>query len=655
MKEHPRHIYPILFALIVSILPHVNRLPLWIIAWCAGMWGYMLLSLRYKWPWPNKNIRLVLSAIGIVGLLLTFTSRQGQGAYLGLLAVMAALKPFEINSHRDRMITLFLAYFIVITSLFQSESLPITFYMFVSVAITTAALIRINDPYGRFTDNLKLSGLIMAQAIPLMILLFILFPRLQGSLFGLSFAETGKSGFSDILNPGSVASLAKNDEVAFRAEFDGRIPPPDLLYWRGIIFQKFDGRRWRHEKWIPEAKAPPTGENPVSYTVTLEPHHNRWLFALEMPADVPRSAKLLRDYTLRSRRPVTRTTRYTVTSNTRYQTAAENRYNLRPLTDLPDDVNPKSRNLAKQLTENADGVDDKVTQILNYFKQNGFVYTLKPPLLGKDPVDDFLFNSRQGYCEHYASAFAFMMRAIDVPARIVGGYLGGEVNPYADYLIIRQSDAHAWVEIWHPENGWYRVDPTAAVAPDRISGGLEGALPDSDLLDSLADSFAKKYFGTLFGFMKRLQLRWDAISTSWIAWFSGYAYYEQKALLEKLGISFGSWISSLKTLLLGLGLAFVIIGSYAFFVLKSPSEKPDAVTKYYARFCGKLARAGLARKPHMGPLDYVKFVSKNRPELKSNAFEITNLYIQLRYQKNASKESLKKFIKKVSTFKAGQK
>jgi transglutaminase-like putative cysteine protease len=651
MREHPGHIYPILFALIVSILPHVNRLPLWIILWCAGMWGYTLLSFRYKWPWPKKSIRLVLSAIGIVGLLLTFTSRHGQGVYLGLLAVMAALKPFEISSHRDRMITLFLAYFIVITSLFQSESLSITLYMFISVGITTAALIRINDPYGRFKANLKLSGLIMAQAIPLMILLFILFPRIQGSLFGLSLSQTGKSGFSDRLNPGSVASLAKNDEVAFRAEFDGPMPPPHLRYWRGIVFQNFDGRRWLREKWIPEAKAPPAGENPVSYTVTLEPHHDRWLFALEMPADIPRSATLFRDDTLRSRRRVTRKMRYSLTSNTRYRTEDENQFQLRRLTDLPDDVNLKARNLAKQLTENAVDVDEKIARVLDYFKQNGFVYTLKPPLLGKHPVDDFLFQSRQGYCEHYASAFAFMMRAVDIPARIVGGYLGGEVNPYADYLIIRQSDAHVWVEIWHPENGWYRVDPTIAVAPDRISGGLEGALPDSDL----SHFFAGKYFGSLSGFLKQLQLRWDAVSTKWIAWFSGYAYYEQKALLEKIGISFGSWISSFKALLLGLMLAGVIIGIYAFFVLKSPREKSDAVKKNYARFCEKLARAGLARNPHMGPLDYVNYVSKNRPDLKTSASGITNLYIQLRYQKNPSKESLKKLIEKVSAFKPVQK
>jgi len=243
-----------------------------------------------------------------------------------------------------------------------------------------------------------------------------------------------------------------------------------------------------------------------------------------------------------------------------------------------------------------------------------------------------------------------MMRALDIPARIVGGYLGGEVNPYADYLIIRQSDAHVWVEIWHPEDGWYRVDPTAAVAPDRILRGLEGALPPGDLSDSLVT----RYFGSLSGFLKRLQFRWDVVSTTWIAWFSGYAYYEQKAFLEKIGIPSGNWIASLKALLLGLVLAGFLIGIYTFFVLSPPRQKPDAVKKYYLRFCKKLARAGLARNPQMGPLDYVNYVSSKRPDLNAEASGITNLYIQLRYQKKPSKESLKKLIDKVGAFKPGK-
>jgi len=642
MNETKKNISPILIALIVAIFPHIGRLPLWITLWCAVMWGYMLLSFKFNWPWPGKNIRRVLAVFGIAGLVLTYSSHSGQNAYLGLLSVMAALKPFEINSHRDRMITVFLAYFIVITSLFLSETLAITLYMLLSVWITTAVLIRINDPFGRFKADIKLSALIMAQAIPLMIILFFLFPRIQGSLFGLSLAGSGKSGFSDSMAPGSVANLVENDEVAFRAMFESRIPPANLLYWRGIVFHSFDGRNWSADKQAQEYYTLPKGQNPVSYTVTLEPHNNQWLFALDMPAKIPPTAKLLKDYTLRARRTVKRKLRYEMTSNTRYRAEEPNQWTLRRLTRLPEGINPKARALAKRLTENARNDEEKTGRILDYFKTSGFSYTLQPPRLGANSVDDFIFKSKKGYCEHYASAFAFMLRSVEIPARIVGGYQGGEKNPYADYLIVRQSDAHVWVEVWLPEKGWTRVDPTAVVAPDRISQGMEGALSPGDLPDFLSRSY--------FGFIDQLQFGWDAISTQWSALFEGYSYYEQKALLKKLGITSGAWDASLKALLLLLVLIGIIVIIYAWFALKSPYEKPDAVKKYYSQFCKKLSRAGFMRKPDQGPIDYAEYVSKNRPDLKNRIAEITDSYVQLRYRGQASKPVLAEFVQKVKAF-----
>lgn len=642
MKESQKNVVPILIALIVAIFPHIGRLPIWITVWCAVMWGYLLLSFKFKWPWPGKNIRRGLAALGLAGLVMTYSTPSGQNAYLGLLAVMAALKPFEIKTHRDRMVTVFLSYFIVITSLFLSETLAITLYMIFSVWITTAVLIRINDPLGRFKTNIKLSAVVMAQAIPLMILLFFLFPRIQGSIFGLSLAGSGKSGFSDNLAPGSVANLVKNDAVAFRAMFESSIPQSDLLYWRGIVFSSFDGRKWSANKQGEEKVILPQGENPVSYTIMLEPHNNRWLFALDMPAKIPPQAKLLEDYTLRARRPVKRILRYEMTSNTAYQAEETSQWTLHQLTRLPARVNPKARSLASRISGNARNVDEKVNLILDYFKTNGFSYTLQPPKLGADSVDDFIFNSKKGYCEHYASAFAFMLRSVDIPARIVGGYQGGEVNPYADYLIVRQSDAHVWVEAWLPEQGWIRVDPTAVVAPDRISEGVEGSLSREDLPAFLS----RRYFG----FLKTIQLGWDAISTQWSAWFEGYSYYEQKALLKKLGITSGVWDTSLKALLLLLVLIGVIVGVYAWLALKPYKPKPDVVKRYYALFCEKLARAGFARKPGQGPVDYVKYVAKNRPDLKKRATDITDLYVQLRYRGQASKDVLATFIKKVKAF-----
>ena len=294
MNEQHKIIFPILIAMIVAIFPHIGRLPFWISLWCASMWGYLMLSLKFNWPRPGKNIRRILAAVGMAGLVFSYSRHLDQNAYLGLLAVMAALKPFEIYSHRDRMITVFLAYFIVITSLFLSETLAITIYMLFSVCITTAVLIRINDPFGQFKANFKLALLIMAQAIPLMIILFFLFPRIQGSLFGLSLAGSGKSGFSDNLAPGSIANLVENNDVAFRAMFEDGIPTSSLLYWRGIVFQTFDGRKWLTDKQTQEYYTLPKGENPVSYTVTLEPHNSRWLFVLDMPAKIIPQAKLLK-------------------------------------------------------------------------------------------------------------------------------------------------------------------------------------------------------------------------------------------------------------------------------------------------------------------------------------------------------------------------
>ena len=634
---------PIIFALIVAILPHIVRLPFWIVCWCAGMWGYLLMSLRFSWPRPGKWLKLTLIIIGIAGLLLNYAVRLGSDAFLGLLAIMAALKPFEIDSHRDRMITVFVAYFTVITSLFLSETLAITIYMFVSVGITTAVLIRINDPQGRFGNNLKLSIIIMAQAIPLMIFLFLLFPRIQGSFFGFPRMGGAKSGFSDTMSPGDVSTLVESDAVAFRAAFDGPIPAPELRYWRGIVFENIDGRKWSTAIWTQETFKLPPGQRSVAYTVTLEPHQERWLFALEMPAEIPRSAAFYRDNTLRSRRTVFQTLRYSLSSHTRYEARTEEPDHLSHLTRLPEAVNPRASALAREITQNADGVDEKVDRILNYFATGGFVYTLQPPLLGLNPVDDFLFKSKKGYCEHYASAFAFMMRAVGVPARIVGGYQGGEVNPFGNFLVVRQNDAHVWVEVWHPDKGWLRTDPTAAVAPARITGGFEGTLASGGLM--------RKYLGGLSGLVDQIRFRWEALSAQWRAWFEAYSYEEQRAMLEKIGITSDAWGASLRALaFLLLTLGALTIGAVAFFILKPPRQKPDAVRKHYTLFCHKLDRAGLARRPAQGPLDYAAFVSRNRPDLARRIHEITGLYVRLRYQDRPSKAALRVFIKKIREF-----
>jgi len=641
MNETDKYLPHIILALVVAILPHLGRLPVWIILWCAGMWGYILISLRFQWGRPNRTVRIILSVIGLLGLLATYSTRIGPNAYLGLLSVMAALKPFEISTHRDRMITLFLAYFIVITSLFQSESLSITLYMFVSVFVTTGALIRINDPEGLFKGDLRLSGVIMAQAIPLMLILFFLFPRIQGSIFGLSQAPAGKTGFSDRLSPGNIARLVENNDIAFRAEFEGDVPRAHELYWRGIVFHEFDGRNWQRLNRVPAVDRLPRGQSPINYKISLEPHGQRWLFTLDRPGEKPRWSRMHADYVIRNMRPVNRKKYYDMTSFPKPQKGAA--WGVDAAKQLPGDGNPNARQLAADFKHAAESAAETVNQAITYLKDNGFVYTLEPPVLGRNPVDDFLFQSRKGYCEHYASAFAFLMRAAGIPARIVGGYLGGEINPFGDYLIVRQSDAHVWVEVWTAAEGWMRVDPTAAVAPARITEGASGALGEGELS------------GGGFGWLQQLSLGWDAVSSGWEAWFSGYSHLEQNALLERLGIRMGSWRGPLMVFLLVCGTIFLIVGLYVFFQVRPAAMDKDGVRDCYEKFCRKLEKAGLPRPLNTGPADFADQVARERPDLKPEVDEMVKFYIWLRYRGASHPEMEKHFCERVKAFKPKRK
>ncbi|MFW5901827.1 MAG: transglutaminase TgpA family protein, partial [Thermodesulfobacteriota bacterium] len=622
VKDPDKYLPHIIAALIVSILPHVARLPAWIVLWCALLWGYELALLRFQRPRPGRWVRLLLAFLGVAGLLATYAARLGPNAFVGLLAVMAALKPFEVSTHRDRMVTLFLAYFIVITSLFQSETLAVTLYMFVSVFVTTGVLIRINDPNGALSADLKHSGIIMAQALPLMLILFFLFPRIQGSLVGIAPAPQARSGFSDRLSPGSISRLVQSDEVAFRAEFESPRPKQSRLYWRSIVFHRFDGRTWRRLQEVPNIDYMPKGSRPVAYTIALEPHDQRWLFALDRPADKPRWSRMYADFTIRRHRPVKRKKYYDMTAFPEGAKAA--RWGVEQGLQLPSDGNPKARQLAAEFARDKAGASVIIDRAKNWLREKDFRYTLRPPALGQNPIDAFLFNSRKGYCEHYASAFAFLMRAAGVPARIVGGYQGGEMNPYGDYLIIRQSDAHAWVEVWLEKKGWIRMDPTAFVAPERLTQGASAALPEGE--------WPGVGSGVFRGWLRMLDYRWDAISTQWEAWFTGYSHLEQKALLERLGISLKSWKGPFMAGLLLFGSVFLIIGAYLFVQLKPAAGEKDRVGRCYRRFCRKLAKAGLSRKPEEGPMDFAARIRSERPELASEAEAILHLYVRLRYQ-----------------------
>jgi transglutaminase-like putative cysteine protease len=634
----------VLGALFIAIAPHLVRIPFWIVIWCLAMWSYAYAAAKNNWWQPGRKILLLLTFGGSLGGLSTFGYAFGLDAGVALLAILLGLKPFEMKTHRDRMVTLFLIYFLIITNLLYVNNLAMSLFMFTSVLMTTAVLIHINHPQGNHAAKLRLSGVIMVQALPIMIVMFFLFPRIQGSLFGISKPSIARTGFADSLSPGSISTLVRSSAIAFRVEFSQDVPRPDRLYWRGIVFQHFDGKTWHRGRTSPlQQNSVPRGET-VEYTIILEPQGQKWLFALDMPVMSPPVARMQDDFTLLARQKLEERIRYTVTSQPAYNTEDFKAWQ-RKSELLAGGNNTKSAALVRTWTKTDDSPEMIVAKALAFFRENDFVYTLNPPLLNRNPIDNFLFDTRKGYCEHYASAFAFLMRQANIPARIVGGYLGGELNPYGNYLIVRQSDAHAWVEVWLPSKGWVRVDPTSAVAPERVAQGMEAALPPEELDDLLL----LKNLGPLYSYWKNIVFSWDAVNNYWNQWVLGYSYWRQKALLSKIGINISSWKGPVKVIFLAMGLIglFVILAIFRLF--KTPAANKDDVLQSYLIFCAKLAKVGLARKPGQGPVDFARKAGTLRRDLKGKIQEITDLYVLLRYGSGGdehARKNLKGLVKK---------
>jgi transglutaminase-like putative cysteine protease len=635
--HNDKHIAPLLAALTIALIPHIPRLSLWVTAWCFISWGYILAAIKYRFPRPGKITRLLLTIGGLLAVLLSSGFGLDRNSSIGLLWIMASIKPMEIRTYRDEMVTVFLTYFLAVACLFFSSSLSIGLYVIFSVCMTTAVLIHLHHPRGPLWHNLGVSAKLLLKALPLAVILFIAFPRVQGSLWGLRSPAEALSGFTDRLSPGSVSRLVRSNDIVFRAEFKDRIPAADHLYWRGLVFWQFDGQSWRRSNNTLNIELPIKGHNAIEYTVTLEPHHQKWLFALDLPDQSESNATILSDNTLNSHWTVRQRIRYRVKSLTSYNTGPLREWETFAVR-VPLDTNPDAVTLAGKWRTRFDDPSQIVATALQFFRENDFAYTLNPPPLGERPIDEFLFKTRRGYCEHYASAFAFLMRAANVPARIVAGYLGGELNPYGDYLIVRQSDAHAWVEVWLPGKGWARVDPTSAVAPERVEGGMAAALPP--------DERSSIRFFTGFGPLSRtwnhFLLGWDAVNNQWNRWVLGYSNLRQKVLFSKIGIKSDSLIGWTKALFLAAASTSLIALFYFTRIFERSPKNMDAVQDAYLTFCAKLDAIGLARKPSQGPLDYAEKLRAVRDDLTDGVFDIINLYIYLRYGGGCNKDGLKR-------------
>lgn len=610
---------------LVAVLPHLPRLP-WlfsipILGLVAGRWLQRRRGAARAPSWLKLGLILLFPVLTVVH----YGNLFGRNPGSALACAMLALKLIETESRRDARAAICFASFVLMSELLFDHGLAISFILFAALTLylaTLRALQSVAVPVpgasrSRLVADLRSASIGLAAAVPLALCAFVFLPRLGSPLWGVpSDAET-RTGLGDSMAPGLVQNLLIDDSPAFRVTFDGTVPARSHLYWRGPVLWHFDGTTWSRPdifasygnvgRSLAEA-------NRIGYQISMEPSGRHWLLALDVPVTVPTGAVRGADMSLVSRSRVDRLRRYHVVSALDYR--------LEPVLDpahrrlalqLPYDFDPRARELAHRWRNEFNTTEGVIKAALGLFHER-FTYTLDAPLLGRDSVDDFLFHTRRGFCEHFASAFTFLMRAAGIPARVVTGYQGGYFSNTGNYLVVRQSDAHAWSEVWLDGRGWVRVDPTAAVSPARVELGAGAA----------AGASAPWYQAA---WLSALRNRLDLINRFWNEAIVQFNALRQQNMLTPLGIDKADY-GELMTLLVVF--SSVLLGLFAWWTLRAPQVPVDALDAAYARLCRKLSRAGLVREPSEGPYTYARRVAAT--DINSNTLQqLLAAYTRLRY------------------------
>lgn len=607
-----------------AILLDASQVAAWITIVALGLIGWRLAAAFGAVRLPGGLVRIALGLALVAAVFTQFHTLNGLAPGTAMLMLMATIKLLETTKRRDQYVVIGGALFLLLAACLDRQELARLPLYAMEALLCCAALAVVAYEHLRTREALTLAGRTLLYALPLSVLLFLFFPRLPGHFWAVQSGDDALTGLGDTLTPGSITQLTASYDIAFRVRFDGRPPAPAERYWRGPVLHDFDGSTWKAGGYASGATqrldcvAPPYG-----YRVFLEPTSRHWWLALDtVMASPSASVRYTDDYQLIAAQPVNRPLSYSAVS------CADAR-SLAPLspaarledTQLPAGSNPRATALALRLRQHAGSDAAFVQAVLALLHTGGFSYSLTPPLLGSDPVDDFLFHTRTGFCGHYASAFVDMMRAAGVPARVVTGYLGGQLNPYDGTFIIRQSDAHAWAEVWLPDHGWTRVDPTSVVAPGRL---------DHDILDLLPSTVsAPERLVHAWPWLGTALERWEALNGWWNDSVINFNYRSQLDLLAALGfhspeLRDAGWAFAVALLA---WLAFV---SWRFGKEPRPSP-PDRLGRAYQRLCRKLARAGLPRAAHQGPLAYAELITRARPDLIPQVRPLLEQYAELRF------------------------
>jgi transglutaminase-like putative cysteine protease len=634
----------LLLSAVMVLAPHAAHLPLWIslVAAATLVWRATITLRGTRLPPLWLLLPVALSAMG--GVYLSFNTLLGKDAGVAMLALLLAFKLLEMQARRDLFVVVFLSYFLLLSNFLYSQTIATAAMLIATIIVLLTAQVsfQYTGVVPSLARRLRLSASIFVISVPLALLLFVVFPRIQGPLWGMpSDTAGGRTGLSDTMAPGTLSNLAQSNEPAFRVLFQGAPPPQNKLYWRGVVLGNYDGRTWTRvdASREPAARltyAPVNIEllgQPIRYQVTLEPHGRRWLYALELPERVNRRFRnpstVSPEMEFLALNPVSERLRYDVSSVLEYTLQSDlSPQQLAPWLALPAGYNPRALAWAAKLRKPGDA-PASVNAVLHAFREESFRYTLQPPLLGRNAVDDFLFNSKAGFCEHYAGAFVVLMRAMGIPARVVTGYQGGELNPIDHFVTVKQSDAHAWAEVWLAGRGWKRVDPTAAVDPARVESSQARAAPPSSFgmpaLSQLWD-----LGGGENGWLPRLRFKLAAIDNAWNQWVLDYNPERQRTFLQSLSSSTLTWRSALvAAVLAALFIAWRVIRA-------RPRLAPEDAL--YLAFCRQQAKRGYSRAPDEGPQRYAARLESLplAPEKKAAILRFLAIYGSIKYGKDSA-------------------
>ncbi|MGZ4996906.1 MAG: transglutaminase TgpA family protein [Methylobacter sp.] len=625
------------------VFPHVYHIP-------AAVFGFfcLLLSWRFIGVWkPNRlpgKLAILLLAVSGIGLL--YSQHQGlfgRDAGTNLFITALGLKLLEVKTERDLYLINYLAFIVAASQFLYEQSILMAAYILLVCCVLLATLVYINSSKAKTLTAVKTAVIITVQALPIAVALFVLFPRLEAPKWMLfNDSHRAETGLSDSMEPGSISELGLSEQLVFRVKFAGAIPPPQQRYWRGPVLSYTDGKRWTQATFQKPSRKPAVAGTSYQYTLLMEPQDKNWIFALDMPQEFSAPLILNAGYQLITSERTDQRAEYKVTSYPDYNTGPISPGEYKAATQLPGEPSDKIKQLVGQLHGFDSAPDNFINQLLNHFRIEDFHYTLTPPFMEENPIESFLFKTRYGFCSHYASAFVYLMRVAHIPARVVTGYQGGELNKVGGFLEIRQADAHAWAEVWLENRGWVRVDPTAAIAPERIEREI-----NLDRQTTFGIAATNNYLPRpAYNWLKQARQLWGNVDYNWQRWVINYDNKSQSNFLSSFGIN------DLKTMIYWMiAVIAAITAVFCWFLLYQKPKAADKVVLIYNRFCKKLVKHGLSRGAGEGVKDFAERVKLKLPGQTEEIDQITALFIKLRYGREATLEDLQQLKARVGLFK----